>query len=115
MNLKEAQCEILRLCKWRVHFASWLFGTRPKDDPQAQWARDTAEKLLLYRVETNALARVLIEAGLTDPEKFTIMIGEEAVFLMKSMEERWPGARASENGMTYNGEEVARWMKNWLP
>lgn len=112
--VKEAMASMQRLTKWRAHFAGWLFGTRSKSDPQMQWARDVAERLLIQRVELNALAGLMIAAGVFTQEEFTVRLGFEAEDHMRALEERWPGVRADDNGLVYDGR-AAEWMKDWLP
>lgn len=112
-----ATAALERLCKWRVHFAGWLLGTRLKSDPQSQWARDNAEKLLVLRAEVSALSRILIDQGVVTAEQFTVQVGQEAVALSNMMEERWPGVTATDDGLHYDLPRVAAagWMAGWLP
>lgn len=116
-TVKEANAALQRLAKWRGHFAGWLLGTRSRSDPQSQWARNTAEGMLLIRAEVNALAVMLIDNGVLDQEKFTIQIGQEAADLDKKLSEKWPGVTSRDDGLHYDLEKVnaAGWMKNWLP
>lgn len=106
-----------RLCKWRVHFAGWMLGTRTKDDPEAQAVRDLFERTILLRVEYSALLKVLLDKGLLTPEEITAAIGEEAEALMAAYEARWPGVRAVDDGLSYDVAAIQRagWMKNWKP
>lgn len=116
-TVAESYAALQRLCKWRMHFAGWLLGSRPKTDPQSQWARDNAEKLLVLRAEASALSRILIDRGVCTAEELTIQVGQEAVALTNAMEERWPGITTTDRGLSYDLRRVAEagWMKGWLP
>jgi hypothetical protein len=115
--VEAAQASVQRLAKWRGHFAGWLLGTRSIDDPQAQWARDTAEKLLVMRAELNAITGLLIKHGVFDAEEFTIKLGAEAEALMRALEGRWPGITAHDDGLHYDLETIRRHdtLKGFLP
>ena len=117
LTVEQAAAALQRLGKWRAHFAGWVFGTRLKDDPQCEWARDTAEKLLLLRAEVSPLTRLLVDARVFDQEPFSIQLGQEAVALSNMIEERWPGITATDSGLNYDlhGIQQAGWMKRWLP
>lgn len=116
-KVTEANASVQRLGKWRAHFAGWLLGTRVKDDPQAQWARDTAEKLLMMRVEINALTQMLVKQDIIDAEKLTIEVGKEAEILMRGLEAKWPGVTAGNDGLHYDMKKIVKrgTMKGWLP
>lgn len=104
-----------RLAKWRAHFAGWQLGTRTLGDPECDAVRDTQERLLILRAEVTALSRVLVEAGLTTPERFAKIIDEEAEEYMKLLEKRWPGVKARDYGLDYDAEKITPWMKKWKP
>lgn len=116
-HVEAAQASVQRLGKWRGHFAGWLLGTRAKGDPQCDWARDTAEKLLLLRVEVSALTGLLIDKGVFDAEEFTLKVGGEAEALMRALEKRWPGIVAHDDGLHYDLATVQRHgtLEGWLP
>jgi hypothetical protein len=116
-TVAEARAAMERLGKWRGHFAGWLLGTRAKDDPQSEWARDMAEKVLLLRAESSALARLLVDAKIITGEQFTIQVGQEAQALSNKMEERWAGITATDSGLSYDIPTImsAGWMSRWLP
>lgn len=103
-----------RLAKWRTHFAGWQLGTRLLDDPEAQAVRDHREVTILLRAEVNAISRALIEAKIVSEERFTDLVCEEAILLEKAFEQRWPGVRATDEGLAYDNR-VVDWMKKWRP
>jgi hypothetical protein len=104
-----------RLSRWRAHFAGWQLGTRPLDDPEAQAVRDHREATMFLRAEVTALTALLREKGVfTESEQFAAL-QREADALCEMYEQRWPGARASDTGMSYDLAEAAQWMKGWLP
>lgn len=103
-----------RLGKWRAHFAGWQLGTRLGSDPEVQAVRDLVERTLLLRAEVSALTAILIEKGVCTFDEMTAHWEEEAEGLMKALEERWPGAQATDDGMSYTREAV-EWMSKWKP
>jgi len=103
-----------RLAKWRAHFAGWQLGTRGKDDPECQAVRDHREVTLLLRAEVNAISRALIENKVCSQDRFTELVCEEAILLEKQLEQRWPGVRATDEGLAYDNR-VMDWMKKWRP
>ena len=106
-----------RLCKWRAHFAGWMLGTRSKDDPQSQAVRDLFERTILLRAEYTAVLKILLDKGICTSEEFDAALETEAEALMVMYEERWPGVRATDDGLAYDATEIQRagWMRNWLP
>lgn len=50
-----------KLTKWRMVFAGWQLGTRPKGDPECDAVRDHREATMIQRVEISALSRLLIK------------------------------------------------------
>ena len=115
MTLDKAQATLQRLAKWRSHFAGWQLGTRKKDDPASQAVRCSAELMLLLRAETSAIARVLIEKGITTKEEFTITVGEEAEYLMEALENMWPGLKATDHGLSYDMKAAEPWLSKFYP
>lgn len=100
-----------KLAKWRAHFAGWQLGTRSIDDPEAQAVRDHREVTILMRAEMNALTAVLAES----PEflnKFRNQLLVEFKHLESAYEAKFPGARATDIGMSYSREAIP-WMSKW--
>jgi hypothetical protein len=103
-----------KLAKWRAVFAGWQLGTRIKEDPEAQALRDHRELSLLLRVEVNALVRILVDKGLITEQQWINTLEHEAQLYDRDLEERFPGARTSLNGVHFD-ERAHVWMKNWKP
>lgn len=99
-----------RLCKWRTILTGWQLGTRSSEDPEAQAVRDQRELLLLLRTEVNAITKALFDAGILNRRNFDKYLTEEAEALMASLEERWPGAKATDAGMSLDAAKVKEWM-----
>lgn len=106
-----------RLAKWRSHFAGWQLGTRAKDDPEAQAIRDHREVSILLRVEVSALAVLLTKKGVISRAEWEAALEREADTLGRAFEQRWPGVRATDDGLAYDLRRVERegWMKGWRP
>lgn len=106
--------ELNRLAKWRMVFAGWQLGTRLKSDPECQAVRDHREATLLLRVEVSAIARLLVEKGVFTGAEFHEALGVEAVELSAILERKFPGMKATDDGMDYDAR-AAGTMEGWLP
>lgn len=102
------------LAKWRAHFAGWQLGTRLKGEPESDAVRDHREATILLRAEVSALTMLLIDKGVFTHDEWLKQMEREANELCQRYEQHWPGARATENGMTYD-KRVLPWMKGWKP
>lgn len=102
------------LAKWRAHFAGWQLGTRLKGEPESDAVRDHREVTILLRAEVSALTMLLVEKGVFTDDEWLRQMQTEAEELCRRYEQRWPGARASEDGMTYD-KRALPWMKGWRP
>jgi hypothetical protein len=104
-----------RLCKWRMVFASWQLGTRPKGDPECDAVRDHRELSIILRNELNALTRLLIEKGVFTAQERDAAVEAEAELLNKDYQRRFPGFRATDIGMDINTAIAADTMRGWKP
>lgn len=102
-----------RLAKWRMIFAGWQLGTRPKGDPECDAVRDHREATLLQRAELSALTGLLIRKGVITSEEFTAALVQEAEMLEADLQRRFPGMAASDEGMVLTLPEAAETMKGW--
>lgn len=102
------------LAKWRALFAGWQLGTRSDTDPEAAAVRDHREVTLILRAELTALVSVLIDKGLFTVEEFNIALAREAAEYSIALEQRFPGIRATEYGLTMDAR-AAETMKGWRP
>lgn len=91
-----------RLCKWRSVFAGWQLGTRLETDPEAQAVRDHRDLSMLLRVEVSALTALLLDKGVFTHEELEGQLIDEAEMLNKMYEQRFPGAMATNAGMTFD-------------
>lgn len=101
-----------RITKWRVHFAGWQLGTRVKGDPECDAVSNHREATIMLRVEVTAITGLLLRKGIITVEELDRAIGDEADELEAAFEKRWPGARATEEGLTYDKRAVD-WLQHW--
>jgi hypothetical protein len=104
-----------RLAKWRTVLAGWQLGTRPQGDPESDAVRDHRELSLLLRAEVAALAALLIAKGIFTVEEFTRQVAAEAELLERALEKRFPGARATDDGITIDFAQAEAWLRNFRP
>lgn len=103
-----------RLAKWRVLFAGWQLGTRPKGDPECDAVSDHREATILMRAEVNAMTQLLIAKGVFTLEDWNNQIVTEAQFLNEAYEKQFPGAEATDIGMSFD-HRATPWMSKWKP
>lgn len=104
-----------RLAKWRMVFAGWQLGTRPKGDAEGDAVRDHREVTLLMRAELNAMTALLISKKIFTAEEFSATLDAEAEHLCTMYSNRFPGFRASDDGMHMETEIVRDTMAGWRP
>jgi hypothetical protein len=100
-----------RLAKWRLFFASWQLGSRPKSDGEAAAVRDHREVTIMLRAEMNALARLLIRKGVISEAEFSRALLAEARQLDEDYQRSYPGWRATTEGMAMDMPEALETMK----
>lgn len=103
-----------RLAKWRLVFTGWQLGTRPKGDPEGDAVRDHREATLLLRVETSALAALMMRKGVFTEAEYNAVMREAAAQLESDLERRFPGFKATDTGLTMD-ERAAETMQGWRP
>lgn len=104
-----------RVAKWRVLYAGWQLGTRPKGDPECDAVRDHRELSILLRVEMSALIDLLLKKGIITQEEWSAALEREANTLSQDYERKFPGVRATDHGLDINLQRVRGWMKHWKP
>jgi hypothetical protein len=106
-----------RLGKWRSIFAGWQLGTRPKGDPECDAVRDHREVTILLRAEMSAAIGVLVRKGVITEAEWTAALEREANDLSRGYSQRFPGAAATDDGLTLDLRRIERagWMKGWRP
>lgn len=112
-NLMHAS--VNRLAKWRTIFCGWQLGTRSIKDPEAQAVRNTAEMLLIQRAELNAVIALLVKKNKITPEELTLQVAHEANHLSASLENKFPGCKATDEGMSIDVQVANTYMKDWRP
>lgn len=100
-----------RLGKWRVVLTGWVLGTRSDTDPRAAGMRDLQEARLLMRAELSAVANVLIKKGVVTAEEWTAALADECEFLNEAMAGRFPGIRATDDGLDMKMPEALETMR----
>jgi hypothetical protein len=105
-----------RLVKWRGAYAGWQLGTRLITDPEAQAVRDQRELLLILRAEVNALTALCAGKGIFTQTEFLQQMIEECEHLNTLQEKKFPGFRATDDGLTIDTPHRAvETMKGWRP
>src|SRR4051812_18097011 len=104
-----------KLCKWRTVFVGWQLGTRPKGDPESDAVRDTRELLILLRVEVTAITKLLLDKRVCTHREFQIALLDEAQKLDADYERRFPGFKATDDGMQINISMARETMRGWKP
>lgn len=114
MSAGGVEAALNRLAKWRTILAGWQLGTRAKGDPEGDAVRDHRELSLILRAEVSALSHALIDAGVITAERFGELVEREAELLSMSLEAKFPGARATDEGIVLDAR-AAEWMSGWRP
>lgn len=104
-----------RLCKWRAVFAGWQLGSRPKTDPEAAAVRDATDARLLMRVEITALVALLVQKGMFTATEFAAQTEVEAECLMELLEKKFPGFRATDDGIMMDPQIAQKTTAGWKP
>lgn len=104
-----------RLGKWRMVFTGWQLGTRPKGDPEGDAVRDHRELSMALRADVNALTALLIEKNVFTAEEYSARLLKECEYLCHEYERRFPGFKASENGMVMQVEIARDTTAGWRP
>jgi len=106
---------INRLGKWRNVFTGWQLGTRPKCDPEADAVRYHREQSNMMRAELNALVGLLVERKVFTAEEFTARLHEECRHLCEAYERRFPGFKATDDGMVITTHIARDTTAGWKP
>jgi len=104
-----------RLAKWRTVLAGWQLGTRPKGDPECDAVRDQQEGRLLMRAELSALTQALFKKGIIKKEDFFEALTEEAEALSVIYEKKFPGFKATDDGVSIDVKVAAQTTKGCKP
>lgn len=104
-----------RLAKWRTVLAGWQLGTRPKGDAECDAVRDQRELLLALRVELTALTHLCLRAKICTLDEYHQQIVKEALQLETALEHRFPGFKATGEGIEIDTLQAAKTMAGWRP
>lgn len=85
--------------KWRRAFMNWQLGDKPRDDPEACAVVEHREVTIMLRVESSALANLLVKKGVFTVDEFEAQLAVEAMHLSKMLEKAFPGYSAHIDGL----------------
>jgi hypothetical protein len=106
---------INRLAKWRTVFTGWQLGTRAKGDPEADAVRDHRELSILLRAQLSAVITMLIKKGIVTDHELIAQMHVEAEHLCKAYEARFPGFKATDEGLSMDTAITRDTMAGWRP
>jgi hypothetical protein len=89
---------------WRVIFSQWQLGTRDDVNGENRALQDHREEAMKTRIELAGLIELLIEKHMIRREDLLEEQIEVASRLNKSLEEKFPGAVATDDGMEIQPE-----------
>ncbi len=104
-----------KLAKWRSVFAGWQLGTRSLSDPESNAVRDHREVTILMRAELNALVGLMVEKGIFTTEEYAARLDNEAEWLDKQYENKFPGFSTNATGVVMKMPEVLTTTAGWRP
>lgn len=113
--MSDAMRALNRLAKWRTLFAGWQLGTRLKGDPESDAVRDHREATILLRAEVSALVGLLLEKKVFTLEEWGAALEHEANLLSRAYEQKFPGVRATDDGLDIDLVRARAWMQGWKP
>lgn len=100
-----------RVAKWRAIFASWQLGTRTDTDGECLAVRDHREATMMLRIEMDALVTLLINKKVITEDDLVRRATDAAFAFEAGCEERFPGAKATADGMKIDVERFAKTAK----
>lgn len=106
---------IQMLGKWRMVFASWQLGSRSIDDPECRAVRDHHDRTMMLRAECSAFTRILLAKGVITQDEWEGTLAEECEELCKLFEGKFPGFKATNDGMKMTMPEAAVTMSKFPP
>ncbi len=95
-----------KLGKWRSVLVGWMLGTRAAASPGVQGYRDLIDRTLVLRVEVDALAQLLIRAGVITSAEFAAAIEESALHYDRLFEKKFPGYSTNATGVVIDPRAV---------
>lgn len=113
--MAQSHAALNRLAKWRTVFAGWQLGTRPKGDPESDAVRDHREATMMLRVEVTALTSLLLDRKFFTHADYEAALVTAARALDADYERRFPGFRATDDGMEIDVQMAHETTKGWRP
>lgn len=105
-----------RAAKWRTLLAGWQLGTRSDVDPECAAVRDHRDATTMLRIESTAIAALLIDKGVITENEWDVMLERAAAQYETDMEARFPGVHATDLGLSFDAR-ATEWMRppRWRP
>lgn len=113
--MSRAMNALNKLAKWRTVFAGWQLGTRPKGDPECDAVRDHREVSIVLRCELSALVTLLIEKKVITEDEMAAAMEKEAALLDQDYEQKFPGFKATQDGIDIDVAKARETTKGWRP
>lgn len=93
---------VRKISHWKVVFANWQLGTRDNNDGAFLAIQDAKEADLRTNIKLDALIKLLLERGLVSEECLLVEQIDVANKLETSLEGKFVGAVANDDGMVYD-------------
>lgn len=107
-TLKNYYAKVMnRVVQWKEIYSLWQLGTRDDVDGANRALQDLHENSMRKGVKLDALVEVLLQRGLIHPEELIEKQTELAIRLDQSLEAKFPGAKATDDGMEIDEEVFA--------
>lgn len=93
---------ITKVVQWKTVFANWQLGTRDETDGAFKAIQDAKDDNIRTNVKLDGLIGLLMERGLINEADLLQEQIEVANRLELTLEAKFPGAVATDDGMTYD-------------
>jgi len=118
MTLTDKMLDALnRVCKWRRVFTGKMIGSGAEDDPLIVGVNDLQEARIIMRVELTTLTGLLLRKGVFNGDELNEAMAEEADLLNADYAKRFPGFKATHDGVDMDVDLARKTMKEqpWAP
>lgn len=100
VTLKEYYARLMnRVVQWKEILANWQLGTKDDTDGEFRALQDAHDTNIRKGVKLEALTELLLARGIIRPEELIEKQIELAVRFDKSMEDKFPGAKVTDDGI----------------
>ena len=107
-TLKEYYAKLMnRVVQWKEILANWELGTKDDTDGTYRAVQDARDGDIRRGVKLEALTELLLSRGVIRPEELIEKQIELAVRFDKSMEDKFPGAKATDDGIEVDEDVYA--------